>query len=1597
VRIRSWLTAILATLHSFEWIPTDPQKSKRPTVRVLVLCGALAACFCLFLVAPCRAQTTNVTTDQATPTPGVGHDYIHMLTETVDPASGSLSVRIHVPVPKSLGFTMPFSFAYNSNGVTYPTTSPSTGIMYWQKSDSPVESGGWTYTVPYIHAQKVTVTQSHPSETCSYFIDYMFNDPSGGRHALGLSAWSVPTQQGCTNGLGPPQYLTGRDDFYRADANAGNAFARTVDADGTLYDFPSHQGVPDWVEDRNGNKVTYSSAPSPFISFTDSSGRTAVSVSSFAASGGDTVTVSGLSNSYHITWGSVSYGYTPGGSLVFTGGTCSPFVKDSGTHTVITSIELPNGKYYYFYYDSTYGLLDKIVYPSGGWVKYTWGINPTSQFVSLPNTALVSNQCWYHYGTPVVTKRQVSFDGSSVAEEQDFGTYTTTWNSSQNWTNKSTTVVDTPVDTASSKTVYTYGYAGIFEQPNDEIIVSTQVPVENQILYKDGTGSTLRTVNETWGSPNTLSSRQTILEDGTTNSKVSYTYPCGLQNPSKVETNYDGTTRTTTVTCATGLVNSAGFPIWDKPSVVQVLDGSTKEAETDYAYDSVNANTLSVTRKCISGSGCASDATTQYSYDDNGQNTGGGGDLTQMTDPKGYITHYGYTCSNAQGYGTYLSGITYPDGTSASFGYDCASGRLTSSTDQNSQTTSYSYSDSLGRLTGISYPDGGVTSYSYNDSPLDPSVTVQKSITSSLTYSMTSTMDGLGHTARTEVTSDPAGPVYTDMTYDGEGQIYTQSNPYRSTSDPTYGISKYDHDALGRLTKTTYQDGSSSSTTFSTMSNFACATTTDPAGKTNETCSDALGRLREDIDGLGNTTTYGYNALDNLISVTQGGQSRSFTYDSLSRLISATNPESRTQSYAYDPDGNMTSSTDARGITISYSHDNMDRLTGKTYSDQEPAVSYTYSQSNCLGLTSCYNVGRRTGMTDGSGSTEWAYDKMGTVWKQQKTIGSATHSTSYTYNLDGSMATLTYPSGHALTYAPDAAGQAISLTDSGSGINYVKGSCAGGACYAPQGALASVLLGQSGSFGGITVSVGYNNRLWPASMVATSSAGTELSLAYSYLANGDVQTETNNRDTGRTASYTYDSLNRLITGSSQATSGQDCWGASYGYDQYGWGNLLNITTTKCQVNQTNLSLNSSNPSSNQISGWSYDAAGNTLNTGAGTESYTWNAEERMATVASSLYGDDTYVYDGDGERVEKASGKLYWRGAGGEVLAESDLGGNITAEYVFFDGERLARIAASGSVDYYLSDKLGSSAVVTDASGAVQDDSDFLPFGDELDFASSSGNTYKYTGLERDADQLDHTLNRQYSSNFGRWMTPDPGGRKVVKLDDPQTWNMYAYVGNNPTSRNDPSGLQSDCANGPDGSGCSSNGESFEESSMHFSDGRYGLDQITDLGIGMAKGLLNMLISTVNLQLEADPEMQGPQLPEFEATNPTQGAGMVGAGVGLLFVPGAGEEAAAVRASELAGALGKSADFTTTAVTETEEGVRVISSSEPRGLRPAQRAMLREGEIEARGGGHAEVTGVNKAREMGLTPTGVAASRPICPACVQFLRSLGVEPLSLLK
>ena len=181
-------------------------------------------------------------------------------------------------------------------------------------------------------------------------------------------------------------------------------------------------------------------------------------------------------------------------------------------------------------------------------------------------------------------------------------------------------------------------------------------------------------------------------------------------------------------------------------------------------------------------------------------------------------------------------------------------------------------------------------------------------------------------------------------------------------------------------------------------------TVTDQQGKSRESQTDGLGRLTdvwEDPTVLNYHTVYTYDALDDLASVVQGGShNRSFVFDSLKRLTSSANPEAGTVTYTYDADSNVHSKTDARSITITYAYDVLNRMTGRTYSNGDPAVTYTYDQSGCLGLSACYNVGRRTAMTDAGGSESWAYDKMGRQLAEKRITNSIPESTAYTYNLE---------------------------------------------------------------------------------------------------------------------------------------------------------------------------------------------------------------------------------------------------------------------------------------------------------------------------------------------------------------------------------------------------------------------------------------------------------------------------------------------------------------------------------------------------------------------------------------------------------------------
>jgi RHS repeat-associated protein len=131
---------------------------------------------------------------------------------------------------------------------------------------------------------------------------------------------------------------------------------------------------------------------------------------------------------------------------------------------------------------------------------------------------------------------------------------------------------------------------------------------------------------------------------------------------------------------------------------------------------------------------------------------------------------------------------------------------------------------------------------------------------------------------------------------------------------------------------------------------------------------------------------------------------------------------------------------------------------------------------------------------------------------------------------------------------------------------------------------------------------------------------------------------------------------------------------------------------------------------------------------------------------------------------------------------------------VFFNGERVARVGQPNNYPrYYFSDHLNSTDIVTNTTGGIIRESDYVPYGGEVVISGTDPNRYKFTGEERDPESgLDDFDARFYSSPFGRFMTPDwalkPIAVPYANFGNPQSLNLYSYVQNNPTALGDPDG-----------------------------------------------------------------------------------------------------------------------------------------------------------------------------------------------------------------
>jgi RHS repeat-associated protein len=388
-----------------------------------------------------------------------------------------------------------------------------------------------------------------------------------------------------------------------------------------------------------------------------------------------------------------------------------------------------------------------------------------------------------------------------------------------------------------------------------------------------------------------------------------------------------------------------------------------------------------------------------------------------------------------------------------------------------------------------------------------------------------------------------------------------------------------------------------------------------------------------------------------------------------------------------------------------------------------------------------------------------------------------------------------------------------SATDSANGITYATGwstppsntNCAATAvCYTPQGSPYALNLDETSGFTGMNVLESYTSRLQPNEIKVTAPQtwGTGMDISYNFVDPvsghnaGVVYGITNNLNSSRTQTFTYDQLNRILSAGTSATTGTYCWGYQFSYDTY--GNLLSQAGASGYGSCTESTMSVTADGNNHLSGLSYDNAGNTLNDG--NYSYTYDGESQLKTA-----GGVTYAYDGDGRRAAKVGSKLYWYGTGGEILAETDAAGNVQNEYVFFGGKRVALVPASGDKLFYIEDLLGSSRLVAKAS-AVCYDGDFTPFGGEKAYTNTCAQNYKFEGKERDTEtQNDDFGAREFTWRFGRWLSSDwsstPVAVPYANLTNPQTLNLYAMVEDDPESFADLDGHEEGGGGGGDAGG----------------------------------------------------------------------------------------------------------------------------------------------------------------------------------------------------
>ncbi len=631
------------------------------------------------------------------------------------------------------------------------------------------------------------------------------------------------------------------------------------------------------------------------------------------------------------------------------------------------------------------------------------------------------------------------------------------------------------------------------------------------------------------------------------------------------------------------------------------------------------------------------------------------------------------------------------------------------------------------------------------------------------------TYDILNREVKTETEGFQNETITKVNSYDARGNVATFTQPYKSGESVLVTTNTYD--AYNRLSSYGNSVFGTTNISYSFGSGNLYTGITNPAGQLTTKVTDASGKTIIASDAAGSQLLYTYGSHGNLLTVKAGSATIvTNEYDAYGKQTKLIDQNGGATIYESNALGLLVSETNAKSEVHTMEYDLMGRNTSRTGPELTTTYEYYPSATGPL-ATSVNQLKKVTGFS--GNTTEYTYDGFGRAASIRETIEGTPYTTTYGYDIYGSITSVDYPSGFGTKHTFDSNGYPTTIKNSDNSITFYTNTGMNG-----RGQNTTYTLGNTKN----SVNTYYHGM--PTQYLTAGLQNLEMS--WNYTSGNLTQRKDNIKS--KTEDFTYDNLNRLLTATIVGQAAQIAT-----YDNSGnISSKIDVGSYTYHATKRNAVTGVANSSSaipllQQDIGYTSFMQPQAISENGALLTYTYGADyERTKSVLTSPSGNATrYYFTAGFEKVIISGVERYIH----NIISPAGL---------------IAIVEIQGSVQtphYIYTDHLGSILTITNNSGTVEGEQSFDAWGRRrnpttwvpLLPTAANGLPTSLAWLQRGYTGHEHLDNfglinmngRLYDPVVGRMLSPDN------YLQDPfhtQDYNRYSYSKNNPLLYTDPDG-----------------------------------------------------------------------------------------------------------------------------------------------------------------------------------------------------------------